>query len=186
MSWSRRVKIPSTPHDRQPLGSGSFVRFEACTRPLRNERTAHSCRSYHLPIRTIAEGSPRLELGANDYLTRPIETERALGPVRHNIRQKLLRLIACASRCINRYRWLFIFVTGLTTRSLGAPPAGDDRPPRESTRSLTMMVFIDIDHFKARERHLWSRWSAIACSSASALSCKKRFGADLICAWAGE
>jgi two-component system cell cycle response regulator len=71
------------------LGSGAFDGLRLCSQARSSERTRN------LPILLIADPDDRpkvlrgLELGVNDYLTRPIDRNELLARVRTNIRQKL-------------------------------------------------------------------------------------------------
>ena len=139
------------------LGSGAFDGLRLCSQVRSHERTRN------LPILLIADPDDRpkvlrgLELGVNDYLTRPIDRNELLARVRTNIRQKLYadRLRQSVQQSIEmallrRADW------AQQSPLARAPPAGDDRNRARERRGA--------DHdgsrhrpFQARERHLWSR-----------------------------
>jgi two-component system, cell cycle response regulator len=130
------------------LGSGAFDGLRLCSQARSHERTRN------LPILLIADPDDRpkvlrgLELGANDYLTRPIDRNELLARVRTNIRQKLYadRLRQSVQQSIEMA--LYDSLTGLNNRR-----ALERRLPAmiETAHArgapLTMMV-LDIDQFK--------------------------------------
>ena len=139
------------------LGSGAFDGLRLCSQARSHERTRN------LPILLIADPDDRpkvlrgLELGVNDYLTRPIDRNELLARVRTNIRQKLYadRLRQSVQQSIEMA--LYDSLTGLNNR-------------RSLERRLPAMIETAraerraADHdgsrhrpFQARERHLWSR-----------------------------
>jgi two-component system cell cycle response regulator len=158
------------------LGSGGFDGLRLCSQARSHERTRN------LPILLIADPDDRpkvlrgLELGANDYLTRPIDRNELLARVRTNIRQKLYadRLRQSVQQSIEMA--LYDSLTGLNNRrSLERRLPAMIETARARSAALTMMV-LDIDHFK-RVTTPMVTMSAIACSRASAASFKRRFGA---------
>ena len=130
------------------LGSGAFDGLRLCSQARSHERTRN------LPILLIADPDDRpkvlrgLELGANDYLTRPIDRNELLARVRTNIRQKLYadRLRQSVQQSIEMA--LYDSLTGLNNRrSLERRLPAMIETARARGAALTMMV-LDIDHFK--------------------------------------
>jgi two-component system cell cycle response regulator len=130
------------------LGSGGFDGLRLCSQARSHERTRN------LPILLIADPDDRpkvlrgLELGANDYLTRPIDRNELLARVRTNIRQKLYadRLRQSVQQSIEMA--LYDSLTGLNNRrSLERRLPAMIETARARSAALTMMV-LDIDHFK--------------------------------------
>ena len=130
------------------LGSGGFDGLRLCS-----QARSHA-RMRNLPILLIADPDDRpkvlrgLELGANDYLTRPIDRNELLARVRTNIRQKLYadRLRRSVQQSIEMA--LYDSLTGLNNRrSLERRLPAMIETARARSAPLTMMV-LDIDHFK--------------------------------------
>jgi two-component system cell cycle response regulator len=130
------------------LGSGAFDGLRLCSQARSSERTRN------LPILLIADPDDRpkvlrgLELGVNDYLTRPIDRNELLARVRTNIRQKLYadRLRQSVQQSIEMA--LYDSLTGLNNRrSLERRLPAMIETARARGAPLTMMV-LDIDHFK--------------------------------------
>jgi two-component system cell cycle response regulator len=130
------------------LGSGGFDGLRLCSQARSHARTRN------LPILLIADTDDRpkvlrgLELGANDYLTRPIDRNELLARVRTNIRQKLYadRLRQSVQQSIEMA--LYDSLTGLNNRrSLERRLPAMIETARARSAALTMMV-LDIDHFK--------------------------------------
>ena len=130
------------------LGSGAFDGLRLCSQARSHERTRN------LPILLIADPDDRpkvlrgLELGVNDYLTRPIDRNELLARVRTNIRQKLYadRLRQSVQQSIEMA--LYNSLTGLNNRrSLERRLPAMIETARARGAALTMMV-LDIDHFK--------------------------------------
>ena len=130
------------------LGSGAFDGLRLCSQARSHERTRN------LPILLIADPDDRpkvlrgLELGVNDYLTRPIDRNELLARVRTNIRQKLYadRLRQSVQQSIEMA--LYDSLTGLNNRrSLERRLPAMIETARARGAALTMMV-LDIDHFK--------------------------------------
>jgi two-component system cell cycle response regulator len=130
------------------LGSGAFDGLRLCS-----QARSHEC-TRNLPILLIADPDDRpkvlrgLELGANDYLTRPIDRNELLARVRTNIRQKLYadRLRQSVQQSIEMA--LYDSLTGLNNRrSLERRLPAMIETARARGAPLTMMV-LDIDHFK--------------------------------------
>ncbi len=130
------------------LGSGAFDGLRLCSQARSHERTRN------LPILIIADPDDRpkvlrgLELGANDYLTRPIDRNELLARVRTNIRQKLYadRLRQSVQQSIEMA--LYDSLTGLNNRRfLERRLPAMIETARARGAALTMMV-LDIDHFK--------------------------------------
>jgi two-component system cell cycle response regulator len=130
------------------LGSGAFDGLRLCGQARSHERTRN------LPILLIADPDDRpkvlrgLELGVNDYLTRPIDRNELLARVRTNIRQKRYadRLRQSVQQSIEMA--LFDALTGLNNRRfLERRLPAMIETARLRGAALTMMV-LDIDHFK--------------------------------------
>jgi two-component system, cell cycle response regulator len=130
------------------LGSGAFDGLRLCTRARSQEGTRN------LPILIIADPDDRpkvlrgLELGVNDYLTRPIDRNELLARVSTNIRQKLYadRLRQSVQQSIEMA--LYDPLTGLNNRrSFERRLPAMIETARARSAALTMMV-LDIDHFK--------------------------------------
>ena len=130
------------------LGSGAFDGLRLCSQARSSERTRN------LPILLIADPDDRpkvlrgLELGVNDYLTRPIDRNELLARVRTNIRQKLYadRLRQSVQQSIEMA--LYDALTGLNNRrSLERRLPAMIDAARARGAPLTTMV-LDIDHFK--------------------------------------
>jgi two-component system, cell cycle response regulator len=130
------------------LGSGAFDGLRLCSQARSHERTRN------LPLLIIADPDDRpkvlrgLELGVNDYLTRPIDRNELLARVRTNIRQKRYadRLRQSVQQSIEMA--LYDALTGLNNRrSLERRLPAMIEIARQRGAPLTMMV-LDIDHFK--------------------------------------
>jgi two-component system, cell cycle response regulator len=130
------------------LGSGAFDGLRLCSQVRSHQRTRN------LPILLIADPDDRpkvlrgLELGVNDYLTRPIDRNELLARVRTNVRQKRYadRLRQSVQQSIEMA--LFDALTGLNNRrSLERRLPAMIEIARQRGAPLTMMV-LDIDHFK--------------------------------------
>jgi two-component system cell cycle response regulator len=130
------------------LGFGAFDGLRLCSQARSHERTRN------LPLLIIADPDDRpkvlrgLELGVNDYLTRPIDRNELLARVRTNIRQKLYadRLRQSVQQSIEMA--LYDALTGLNNRrSLERRLPAMIESARLRGAALTMMI-LDIDHFK--------------------------------------
>jgi two-component system cell cycle response regulator len=130
------------------LGFGAFDGLRLSSQARSRERTRR------LPILLIADPEDRpkvlrgLELGVNDYLTRPIDRNELLARVRTNIRQKRYadRLRQSVRQSIEMA--LYDPLTGLNNRrSLERRLPSMIETARQRGAALTMMI-LDIDHFK--------------------------------------
>jgi two-component system, cell cycle response regulator len=130
------------------LGSGAFDGLRLCSQIRSHQRTRN------LPILLIADPDDRpkvlrgLELGVNDYLTRPVDRNELLARVRTNVRQKRYadRLRQSVQQSIEMA--LYDALTGLNNRrSLERRLPAMIEIARQRGAPLTMMV-LDIDHFK--------------------------------------
>ena len=130
------------------LGSGAFDGLRLASQARSHERTRN------LPILLIADRQDRpkvlraLELGVNDYLTRPIDRNELLARVKTNLRQKLYadRLRQSVQQSIEMA--LYDPLTGLNNRrSLERRLPAMIETAHLKGAALTMMV-LDIDHFK--------------------------------------
>jgi two-component system, cell cycle response regulator len=130
------------------LGLGAFDGLRLCSRARSHEPTRN------LPILLIADRDDRqtvlrgLELGVNDYLSRPIDRNELLARVRTNVRQKRyadrLRLSVQQSMEMALHDPL----TGLNNRrSFERRLPAMIETARQLGASLTMMI-LDIDYFK--------------------------------------
>ncbi len=168
------------------LGSGAFDGLRLCSQARSHERTRN------LPILLIADPDDRpkvlrgLELGANDYLTRPIDRNELLARVRTNIRQKLYadRLRQSVQQSIEMA--LYDSLTGLNNRrSLERRLPAMIETARERSAALTMMV-LDIDHFKrVNDTHGHDVGDRVLKGFGAQLQETVRSG-DLICRLGGE
>ena len=130
------------------LGFGAFDGLRLMSQVRSQERMRN------LPILLIAGPDDRpkvlrgLELGVNDYLTRPIDRNELLARVRTNVRQKRYadRLRQSVQQSIEMA--LYDPLTGLNNRrSLERRLPAMIETARERGGTLTMMV-LDIDRFK--------------------------------------
>ncbi len=130
------------------LGFGAFDGLRLCSQARSRERERN------LPILLIADPDDRpkvlrgLELGVNDYLTRPIDRNELLARVRTNLRQKRYadRLRQSVQQSIEMA--LYDPLTGLSNRrALERRLPAMIETARRRPAALTMMV-LDIDHFK--------------------------------------
>ena len=130
------------------LGFGALDGLRLVSQVRSHERTRN------LPILLIADSDDRprvlrgLDLGVNDYLTRPIDRNELLARVRTNIRQKLYadRLRQSVQESIEMAH--YDPLTGLNNRrSLERRLPAMIESAKERGAALTMMV-LDIDHFK--------------------------------------
>jgi two-component system, cell cycle response regulator len=130
------------------LGLGAFDGLRLCCQARSNESTRN------LPILLIADREDGqkvlrgLELGVNDYLSRPVDRNELLARARTNVRQKryMDRLRQTVRRSVEMA--LYDPLTGLNNRRFMERrlPAMIDTA-RERASPLTMMI-LDIDHFK--------------------------------------
>ncbi len=130
------------------LGSGAFDGLRLCSQARSHERTRN------LPILIIADPDDRpkvlrgLELGVNDYLTRPIDRNELLARVRDQHPPEALRGSPAPVRAaIDRDGAVRRADRAQQSPFPRATPAGDDRNRAPRGAPLTMMV-LDIDHFK--------------------------------------
>jgi two-component system, cell cycle response regulator len=130
------------------LRFGAFDGLRLVSQARSHERTRN------LPILLVADPVDRakvlrgLELGVNDYLTRPIDRNELLARVRTNIRQKRYadRLRLSVQQSIEMA--LYDPLTGLNNRrSLERRLPAMIETARLRGVTLTMMI-LDIDHFK--------------------------------------
>jgi len=130
------------------LGTGTFDGLRLCSRA----RSHGSTRT--LPILAIADRDDRervlrgLELGVNDYLTRPIDRNELLARTRTNVRQKRYadRLRQSVRQSVEMA--FYDPLTGLNNRrflELRLPTMIETA--RQRGAPVTMMI-LDIDHFK--------------------------------------
>ena len=168
------------------LGLGGFDGLRLCSRARSDERTRN------LPILFIADPGDRpkvlrgLELGVNDYLTRPIDRNELLARVRTNIRQKLYadQLRRSVQQSIEMA--LYDALTGLNNRrSLERRLPAMIETARQRRAALTMMI-LDIDHFKrVNDTHGHAVGDLVLKGFAAQLQEIFR-GGDLLCRLAGR
>jgi two-component system cell cycle response regulator len=168
------------------LGLGGFDGLRLCSRARSHERTRN------LPILLIADPEDRpkvlrgLELGVNDYLTRPIDRNEVLARVRTNIRQKRYadRLRRSVQQSIEMA--LYDALTGLNNRrSLERRLPAMIETARQRGAPLTMMI-LDIDHFKrVNDTHGHAVGDLVLKGFAAQLQEIVR-GGDLLCRLGGE
>jgi two-component system cell cycle response regulator len=168
------------------LSLGAFDGLRLCSRARSHEPTRN------LPILLIADRDDRqrvlrgLELGVNDYLSRPIDRNELLARVRTNVRQKRyadrLRLSVQQSMemalhdpltGLNNRRSFERRLTAMieTARGLGAP--------------LTMMI-LDIDYFKRVNDTFGHDAGDRVLKDFAAKVRENVRGADLLCRLGGE
>jgi len=168
------------------LGFGAFDGLRLCSQARSDERTRN------LPILLIAdpEGRPKvlrgLELGVNDYLTRPIDRNELLARVRTNIRQKRYadRLRQSVQQSIEMA--LYDSLTGLNNRrSLERRLPAMIETARQRGAALTLMI-LDIDYFKrVNDTHGHDVGDLVLKGFAAQLQEIVR-GGDLLCRLGGE
>jgi two-component system, cell cycle response regulator len=168
------------------LGFGGFDGLRLASQARSHERTRN------LPILLIADPEDRpkvlrgLELGVNDYLTRPIDRNELLARVRTNIRQKLYadRLRQSVQQSIEMA--LNDPLTGLSNRrSLERRLPAMIEIARRRGATLTMMT-LDIDHFKrVNDTHGHDVGDLVLKGFAAQLQDIVR-GGDLLCRLGGE
>jgi two-component system cell cycle response regulator len=168
------------------LGLGAFDGLRLCSQVRSHERTRN------LPLLLIADPDDRpkvlrgLDLGVNDYLTRPIDRNELLARVRTNIRQKLYadRLRQSVQQSIEMA--LYDPLTGLNNRrALERRLPAMIETARERGAALTMMV-LDIDHFKRVNDTYGHDVGDFVLKSFSAQLQDTVRGGDLICRLGGE
>lgn len=145
-----------------------------------------------LPILLIADHEDRqkvlrgLDLGVNDYLTRPIDRNELLARARTNILQKRYadRLRDSVRQSIEMA--LYDPLTGLNNRRFleGRLPAMIETARQRQT-PLTLMI-LDIDHFKqVNDRHGHGAGDEVLKGFAARLQASAR-GGDVLCRLGGE
>ncbi|MGH6799646.1 MAG: PleD family two-component system response regulator, partial [Roseiarcus sp.] len=168
------------------LGFGAFDGLRLCSQARSHERTRN------LPILLIADAEDRLkilrglELGVNDYLTRPLDRNELLARVRTNIRQKRYadRLRQSVQQSIEMA--LYDALTGLNNRrSLERRLPAMIETARLRSAALTMMI-LDIDYFKrVNDTHGHDVGDLVLKGFAAQLQEIVRDG-DLLCRLGGE
>jgi two-component system, cell cycle response regulator len=168
------------------LGFGAFDGLRLASQARSHERTRN------LPILLIADPEDRpkvlrgLELGVNDYLTRPIDRNELLARVQTNIRQKRHadRLRQSVRQSIEMA--LYDALTGLNNRrSLERRLPAMIETARVRSAALTMMI-LDIDYFKrVNDTHGHDVGDLVLKGFAAQLQEIVR-GGDLLCRLGGE
>ncbi len=102
----------------------------------------------------VAKG---LELGANDYILRPIDRNELLARARSQVRQKRYqdRLIANYSASLSMA--LTDVLTGLFNRRYVMGHLERLLTRSGEQKKSFAVLMLDIDHFQTGERHLWAR-----------------------------
>jgi two-component system, cell cycle response regulator len=168
------------------LGLGAFDGLRLCSQA----RSHKSTRS--LPILAIADREDRqkvlrgLELGVNDYLTRPIDRNELLARTRTNVRQKRYadRLRQSVRQSVEMA--FYDPLTGLNNRRfLERHLAAMIETARQRGAPLTMMI-LDIDHFKRiNDTYGHDAGDLVLKGFAAELQHIVRIG-DLVCRLGGE
>jgi two-component system cell cycle response regulator len=168
------------------LGLGAFDGLRLCSQARSHEPTRN------LPILLIADSDDRdkvlrgLEIGVNDYLSRPIDRNELVARVRTNVRQKRyadrLRQLVQQSMEMALYDPL----TGLNNRrSLERRLPAMIETARQRGAALTMMI-LDIDYFKrVNDTHGHDAGDWVLKGFAAHLQEIVR-GGDLLCRLGGE
>jgi two-component system cell cycle response regulator len=168
------------------LGYGAFDGLRLCSQVRSQERTRN------LPILLIVDPDDRprvlrgLDLGVNDYLTRPIDRNELLARVRTNIRQKLYadRLRQSVQESIDMAH--YDPLTRLNNRrSLQRRLPAMIESARLRGAALTMMV-LDIDHFKQVNDTYGHDVGDLVLKGFGAQLQETVRGGDLICRLGGE
>jgi len=145
-----------------------------------------------LPILAIVDRDDRekvlrgLELGVNDYLTRPVDRNELLARTRTNVRQKRYadRLRQSVRQSVEMA--FYDPLTGLNNRRfLERRLSAMIETARERGAQLTMMI-LDIDHFKhINDTYGHDAGDLVLKGFAGELQQIVR-GGDLVCRWGGE
>ncbi len=168
------------------LGLGAFDGLRLCSQGRSHEPTRN------LPILLIADRDDRqkvlrgLELGVNDYLSRPIEQSELLARVRTNIRQK--RYADRLRQSVQQSMELALYdpLTGLNNRrSFERRLPAMIETARQRGAPLTMMI-LDIDYFRrVNDSHGHDAGDQVLKGFAAQLKGIVR-GGDLLCRLGGE
>jgi two-component system cell cycle response regulator len=168
------------------LGLGAFDGLRLCSQARSHEPTRN------LPILLIADRDDRqkvlrgLELGVNDYLSRPIDRNELLARVRTNIRQK--RYADRLRQSVQQSMEMALYdpLTGLNNRrSLERRLPAMIETARQRGAALTMMI-LDIDYFKrVNDAHGHDAGDLVLKGFAAELQETVR-GGDLLCRLGGE
>jgi two-component system, cell cycle response regulator len=168
------------------LGPGPFDGLRLCSQARTHEPTRN------LPILIIADREDRqkvlrgLELGVNDYLSRPVDRNELLARARTNIRQKRYadRLRQSVRQSVEMA--LYDPLTGLANRRfLERRLSAMIETARQRGAPLTIMI-LDIDHFKRiNDTHGHDAGDLVLKSFAAELRQIVR-GGDFVCRLGGE
>src|SRR5271154_1399526 len=168
------------------LGLGEFDGLRLCSQARSHESTRS------LPILAIADREDRqkvlrgLELGVNDYLTRPIDRNELLARTRTNVRQKRYadRLRQTVRQSVEMA--LYDPLTGLNNRRfLERRLPTMIETARQRGAPLAMMI-LDIDHFKRiNDTYGHDAGDLVLKGFAAELQQMVR-GGDLVCRLGGE
>jgi two-component system cell cycle response regulator len=168
------------------LGPGAFDGLRLCSQARSHEPTRN------LPILLIADRDDRhkvlrgLEIGVNDYLSRPIDRNELMARVRTNIRQK--RYADRLRQSVRQSMEMALYdpLTGLNNRrSLESRLPAMIEAARQRGAALTMMI-LDIDYFKrVNDTHGHDAGDLVLKGFAAHLQEIVR-GGDLLCRLGGE
>ena len=168
------------------LGLGAFDGLRLCSQARSHEPTRN------LPILLIADRDDRdkvlrgLEIGVNDYLSRPIDRNELMARVRTNVRQK--RYADRLRQSVQQSMEMALYdpLTGLNNRrSLERRLPAMIETARQRGAALTMMI-LDIDYFKrVNDTHGHDAGDLMLKGFAALLQEIVR-GGDLLCRLGGE
>jgi two-component system cell cycle response regulator len=168
------------------LARGAFDGLRLCSQARSHEPTRN------LPILLIADREDRekvlrgLELGVNDYLSRPIDRNELLARARTNVRQK--RYADRLRQSVRQSMEMALYdpLTGLNNRRfLERRLSGMIEFARQRGAALTMMI-LDIDHFKRiNDTYGHDAGDLVLKGFAAELQQMVR-GGDLVCRLGGE
>jgi two-component system, cell cycle response regulator len=168
------------------LGLGEFDGLRLCSQARSNESTRG------LPILAIADREDRhkvlrgLELGVNDYLTRPIDRNELLARTRTNVRQK--RYADRLRQSVRQSLEMAFYdpLTGLNNRRYleRRLPAMIETARRRGA-AVTLMI-LDIDHFKRINDTYGHEAGDLVLKGFAAELQQIVRGGDLVCRLGGE
>ncbi len=168
------------------LGLGAFDGLRLCSQARTHEPTRN------LPILLIADREDRqkvlrgLELGVNDYLSRPVDRNELLARARTNVRQK--RYVDRLRQSVRQSVEMALYdpLTGLANRRLlERRLSAMIETASQRGAPLTVMI-LDIDHFKrVNDTHGHDTGDLVLKGFAAELRQIVR-GGDLVCRLGGE
>jgi two-component system, cell cycle response regulator len=146
----------------------------------------------HLPIMVVTELADEqrllraLDMGVNDYLTRPIDRHELLARVRTQIRRKRHSDYLRNSLSASLELAVTDALTGLFNRRYLEKHAKALADQARATGSPLSTLVLDIDHFKSvNDTHGHAAGDSVLCEFAERLRCNTR-GVDLACRLGGE